>query len=743
MGITPGAAGASFDVLLAFSLDKEANDRVQKGVSTMEAELKRLQEEAAAVGTSYKKGGEEVKKTNEQLKKEAAELAKQMSQQGKVMKAEAAVIVSSLQSAQIGALKQVSSFIGGISQSAALAGAAITGGIFAEVQNYVNNAKRATVVTDEWKASTDSLARSRTRIDEVLAREALPLLQQAAKVANQAASFVEKHPEIVAAALKTGVVLAGIGAVGTLVSKGIKLVADVSSLGLIAEQLTAAKLQDSAADKQLAAAELRAGQKADIPGPVAKGGSLLGGIPLLSILGGAAAYTAIGRKAANFGAGLVGTTPEKFWQDLIGKVGESIPFVKKFGDAIFGTGEAAKKGADDLSVAKGQLAGSSNEAAIVDAFQTWKEDDARLVKEAADNRAKIIEEGEKKIADITKQYTDQRVSINAQYNNRAADITRQFNEENQKALDQYNKARADAIKNESDQLARIAQDRQDRLAQIEKDGADRLGELAATRDALGFSKEQERIGEEKKAANEDAKKAADRVRQETAAKLVELANQYAQEQAQRQQKFAQDLADNEAQRQAELQQAAQKYQEELIQQKAAQAAKLKDLQDGLNAERLRRREAFIAQVNDLDAYILGDLNIRKKGYAQALIDAQNFFNSLHATFSGGSTTTAGVTGAFAGVTPGHDYTGYAYSGLYRMAQDGMREFVLGGQATKAAERAIGSTLTEDNLLRALTTGSNRSVQYNDYRRMDGPTSKDDRALLQRAAEAALMQAIGV
>ncbi len=731
MPITPGATGASFDVLLAFSLDAEANKRVQAGVSTMEAELKRLQEEAAGVGEKYEESGEKIKKT-------AKETSKELIQEARIMRREAAAITDDLRAAQVSALKSISGMIGGISQSALLAGGAIVGGIFAEVSSYVNNAKEATQATAAWKRETDSLSTSRTRVDEVLAKQALPLLQQAAKVANQAAAFVEKHPEIVSAALKTGVVLASLGAVGLAVSKGIKLVADVSSLGLITQQLTAAKLQDVAADKQLAAAQLQAGKVPGIPGGAEKVPSLLSGIPLLSILAGGAAYSALGRTAANFGAKAFGfASPEKFWQDLIGKVGESIPFVKKFGDAIFGTGKAAEKAADDMSQAAGQLAGSAHEAEIVGAFTKWKEDDARLVKEAADNRKKIIEEGEKEIASITQKYTDQRTSINAQFNDRRGDIVKTYNEESARAEQEYQQARIDARKGEADQLQKIAQDHQARLQEIERDGAERLGELAASRDALGFSKEQDRIERAKQEENQSAKLAAQQVRKETEARLAELANQYAQEQAQRAQKFAQDLADNEAQRQAELKQAAEQYQAEIKQQREAQAAKLRDLQEGLNAERIRRREVFIQEVKDLDASLLGERNLKSKYYNLMLQDAEAWLARYRSTLAGGTASGIPSSGA-----PFHDYTGYAYSGLYRMAGDGKKQFVLGGDATSTAEKLIGGSLNQDNLLRALSTGSSKRVEYNDYRRMDGPTSKDERAILQRAAELAIMQAIG-
>src|SRR5690242_19674996 len=48
--VAPGATGASFDVLLQFSLDPAANERVTKGVTTIDEELKRIEQDAQKAG---------------------------------------------------------------------------------------------------------------------------------------------------------------------------------------------------------------------------------------------------------------------------------------------------------------------------------------------------------------------------------------------------------------------------------------------------------------------------------------------------------------------------------------------------------------------------------------------------------------------------------------------------------------------------------------------------------------------
>jgi hypothetical protein len=58
-----------------------------------------------------------------------------------------------------------------------------------------------------------------------------------------------------------------------------------------------------------------------------------------------------------------------------------------------------------------------------------------------------------------------------------------------------------------------------------------------------------------------------------------------------------------------------------------------------------------------------------------------------------------------------------------MAVDGRREFVLSGDATRAAENLIGNQLTQDNVMNSIR---NSQVQYNDHRRFNNGISATER-----------------
>jgi len=71
--------------------------------------------------------------------------------------------------------------------------------------------------------------------------------------------------------------------------------------------------------------------------------------------------------------------------------------------------------------------------------------------------------------------------------------------------------------------------------------------------------------------------------------------------------------------------------------------------------------------------------------------------------------------------PVHDYTGYAYSQVYKMADNGQRQFVMSGSMTKLAEQMLGGQLNQQKVLSAMTGNSSRQVTFNG--RFSGEYSK--------------------
>lgn len=81
--------------------------------------------------------------------------------------------------------------------------------------------------------------------------------------------------------------------------------------------------------------------------------------------------------------------------------------------------------------------------------------------------------------------------------------------------------------------------------------------------------------------------------------------------------------------------------------------------------------------------------------------------------------------------PVHDYTGYAYSKVYKMADNGQKQFVMSGSMTKLAEQMLGGQLNQQNVLSTMAGGVGGRVVWNDRRRFSGEYTKSMRNAGQR------------
>lgn len=745
----------NFDIIIRTVLDKGASAQVEKGSDKIASDLSDVQKVVVALNKTFEKLEVQMKQATsikdfESLERQLKDVEKQVNEttkayslQARVLRAEAASLTSDFEKARLAQIKSIGGRIGGASRAglALTVGAGI--GILAESNRFAKEAEetgKATQATREWTRATEELAQARARVDTVLLRESLPLLKQAAEIASQAADFIEQNPVIIRAALETGKIVAGLSVLGILASKGISLYADTKALLLGSQELAAAKLQDLAADKQLVAARLRAGVGGvDVPGggaPQSGGPGLLNTIGLIvaGLAASAAVVTLVDQilekskfgparqsaidRARDQGARIYpGILPPKEvgLQAQLNRAQDqgNTQEIKRLRNELDKLGDQAKVTADDLQSAVTGLAGSAHESEIVSAFEQWKADDARIVAEAAAQRVKIIADSEKQVVAETRKYANQVASINASADKRAQSITSNFLAQSAQDEANYQENRAKIIRDGGKEIREIEEAHQERLRKLTKDHNERVEDLTASRDALGLAKEQRRFNEQRAEENRNTRAEIAKHRTDLAERLAELDHEHQIEQAQRLAQFQEALAENEAQRKEQLKQAAEAHAEELNQIRAQRAQQLRELQEGLNAERLRRREVFIAEVRDLDAALLGEKNLKARYYTLMLADADRFLAAYRAKLASGTA-----------VAPAHDYTGYAYQGIYRMAANGQPEYVLSGAATRAAENIIGGGLTQDALLATLARGAGggRSLTIQDNSRFDGRIS---------------------
>lgn len=733
--VAPSGNQQRFQVLLEFATNEEVFNRIEEQTKGIANQSKRAEEMTRLYGEALKKLYPELYKEIE-AEKAAAEAAEKHRAAVEKQSKELALSIRNLRAqsreiiAQARLIRDSAEDWDRLFTPLTRGGLLVTGSFFALATKYVNDAEQATAATRGWKAAQEDLEQSGARIGEVLAREALPLLQDVAKVTRQVASTLEAHPEIARAVLAGGLVALAAGTLGNLYTKGLRLYADIKLDKSLALQMTAAELQLQASNNQLKAAGLQS--QGSIKGAASTGvGGLAAGLasPLGSITllaGAVVAANALDEKLIHLEKSLAATSAAGAalakGLDLVTRtafnfIAPMLPIVHTFKDLkdsitdLFGGAKKAQQEAASSSTVGNFLGGSKEiQDKIVNAFADWKKDDARIVQDAMQARKQIIADGERSIVDLTRNYVNQRNSISAQFNAEAASLTNRFIEDNKKADADYARERSEIVRDSNETIRDLEEDHQKNLEKMERDSLDRQREFAANRDALGLVLEQERLERQKAEAEQTTNEAIAKERQETAQRLQELSSRYAQERAQRQAQYQEDMKENALRRAQALKEAQDRYLAEKKQLQEANAQKLKDLDAASQQERTRRREQLVAQLHDLDEGFVAERTLRKNEYNAILQEAALFMNSYKQTLalslasaasigvaSGGvagtSTTTGGINNNFPGQY--HDFTGYADRGIYRMAWNGGREFVLDQSATRAAERAIGGQLSEN------------------------------------------------
>lgn len=721
------------DILLRFLLDK-AN--AEQGARSLAGDLKKVDE-----SLSGKQLTAELERTIKKLK-EADQVTKDtitnLKAEARVLNATASASLDGAQKATLGFTKVLAGQLEGVSKLSLATGTALVGGILGFANKYVANAKVATAETIAWKAAQDDLNRSGERIGAVLAKEALPLLKQVTELTKGAASFVETHPEAIRAALETGKILIGLGAIGLLVSKGVKLVADAKYLLTIPVQLEAARLQDRAAEKQLEAALLRAKDLGvDIPGGR---GKAVGGASSILALAGAAGIGAVGEfKILQEGIALSVESGKRFQESLV-RMGiisddtakkldvsrdslydfaKTIPLIGSLFSQVkdevnASLGGAGAKGGRSLISGTGGLASSDQFDAVLKAYEQYKQDDLAAVQKHYSDRKKIMADALASEQRSNAQYAASVAKVNAQRSSAVAEATRDFTQANIQAEQDYQNSRAQIIRDSGQEIQQIEADLQEQLRKSRREHEERSADLTASRDALGLAKERDRFQDEQSEAKREAKQEIQQRRQDIAQRLADLAQSYEQERAQRFAEYEARLAEIRAQAAAQLTELRIQHAAELREIQQNKIDRIKELDAAYIEERKRRYNQLIQNIRDLDASLLGEKNLKSKYQAAMLTDLDKFLASYKAGL-----------GSLAAAVPGKADGGYT-SGLVRTGERGY-EYVMTHNTTRAAEALIGGRLTQQSLMAALGGAGNRqSVTWNDQRRFDGAYTNEIR-----------------
>jgi len=617
-----------------------------------------------------------------------------------------------------------------VSQKIFVAGVGVLTGIFAAANKYAQNAEIATKETEMWLVGMEKIEQSGQRIAAVLVQEALPYLAEAAQLAGKIADYIEQNPEIVRAAVQFGSAAVAVGAIGTVIAKGVQLYSSIAAV-----MTTAGTMMQKAAKDNLIAAGIM-GKGGITPTGV---GKTLGTVTLVAtsvIIGaelGAALGNALGKLVYGEGykkqgireALLTGTRVFKLPTILTGDILKNIGLEKVgqgmidvavktdiLGQKLLGLDQTSEQTTTAMEALEqaveglGGVGGTGISEDVLDAFVQYRETAVRLEEDFQKERLAIIQDYNNAVNQALESNRAAVAQINQDYQNTVASIMRDAREADIKAEQNYLRRRAQIVRDASRDIQRIEEDLQERLRKLMLDHEDRVAGLVAARDALGLVREQRRYDRERAEAERAANIEIARRRQDVAARLQDLQQQYEMERAQRAQQTQQRLEEAALEHEERLKQQAESHNEELRQLRDAHHERLRELAMQHREEQLRNRQAFIARVRDLDASLLGEQQLRQQYYQAMLQDAQRFFEEYRSNMPGGSGTTyqtptvryTGITRQFGGYTP--NAGGLVKTHPY--------EYVMSANTTKAMESLLGGRLSE-NALQSLARGGGGNV----------------------------------
>jgi len=569
-------------------------------------------------------------------------------------------------------------------------GQAIVGPLQSAATSYVQFAGRAEGTSRRWLRSTEDLERAQFKVGRAAAQAILPTMEKAADLAGKAAAFVEDHPGIVQAALQIGTVVAGLGAIGMAVTRGIRLYTDVKAGIMAAKQLLAATIMKRAADKQLAAAgvgSVGAGLGGGIAGAA---GFAAKALPYVAVT--AAAVYIAGKGAEqivkHLGPALYG---EKQWEpqaqaikerggltvatETIRKTAASVfalggVIADKLGWAtvegkqrvadlavkIAGVGRAADKAADEAEDAANAM-DSVNIGEAVNAFvqfQTERAESERMlerernltIEQFGRERVRMEEDNEfqrnRTIRDFHRQQRED--LINWEYQRSRA--VEEFAKEETQTEKDYYEDRAIRARDFNREMASMEEDHRDQMIRMIEDYEFEMEGLARDRDAIGYLRTMRQHEKDRRQAEQDHQKTVRRRNADYALELEDTEEQYRKQRDMRLAEFEYSRKQEEIEFERQ-QKNSQKhhnlmlidmdndFKREMQRTNEQNRLELQRMDEQFRYEAQRRDTAFADQLRQLDASLLGEREVRDRYYALMAEDLESWLSETRASFMPG------------------------------------------------------------------------------------------------------------
>lgn len=681
-------ANDSIGVVLQFLLDKNANKATEGGIKDLERAMSGLDDESLHLAATL------VDKTNAALDA-AQKKFRQTAQEARE-------------------LKKISAGIGNASRAMFMAGAAVVGSVFLAANKEAKRLEQSGVALDattqKWLNANKSIEASMQSVGRTAMTAALPVLEKAATLAEKAAKYIEKNPDLVKAVLNAGIAVAAVGAIGMAVSKGIRLYADIMWLTAFAQfNASSVAIRKAGVDILTGALLMKKGGTLGVPAITPQAGMMgkLGTVTLMAgsvILGanvgfaiGNAILKATGQKEQTWGD--VGVTTSKLilspiallnkgLYDLGLSTNQAYTDVVNFNNGILQFVKSAIDGTDaidEMSTATQNLISASDMQQATRMMMDYRREEAELLKRAGDERVSITKQAADNEERIMERMWSDIEKVSSAAAKQIKSVTETFNLDARRSEQDYYIDRATAIRDGGEEIAQIERDAQERLRKLRMEHEDRLEDLVGRRDALGIVQENRNYERQRAEVDRETNQEIAQRRRDIAIRLRDMAQAYALERQRRLEDFQLRIAEIQAQEQEQIAAIRATNAAEIAENKAAMAEKLRLLDQELAMERQRKYQAFVAALRDLNANLIGEQELKNRYYTMMQQDLERFLQQYR-------------SGILPQVQiPGYAAGGYAGPGIIRI-EDGQREFVMNSRTTRTAEQLIGGKLNQQNVL---------------------------------------------
>lgn len=678
--------------MLRFGVDDQAASEAGRKVRTLGNLFSELEKQAAEAQREMvirKEAGQSVDILAQKLER--------LDEQMKAVSREAKEIVNQDFISNINKLREGADRLGGLSSIIAVIGGTIAGPLTGAMAKYVSGVGKSEEAGRKWAGSLKRIEDSTERVGRVVTTAVLPVMEQLARVSEQAAKFAERNPQAVQAALGIGGGLVTLGTIGILASQGIRMYADV-------QFLSAAALQNVAADKMIAAAGVQAGAAGKgAAGAIGAGAFSMAGLTsavatvapaAIAIAGpaiGAAVYDYLARNFGLGGGANVGMFVSVIANN-VGKLSDALGITTNAANDWFVSVSRLTQATDAQTQAaldaamrgsttptyngimafdpEGRIAAREAEykrlresqSKALPLFVAYRRAEEQAERDYHDKRLRMIADFAKQQQDIEgqlyrrqdeerKAFLAQQAKGQTHFDKEQTKAALEFAEQRTTAEAEYYKQREKAAGDfDADTLEREYQHRRN-LAKIDEESDLRIEELAANVDALGIVRELRARERARRDAEENFKDGERQRNTAYAQQVKDLEQNFAEtravqlaEFAKQQQERRTEFEQERALARVEFAQRQEDEREKARQESARRAqdfdSKMLEYDQQYSIEQARRLRDFRERLIELDAALTGEQEKRKQFYEETAKDFDAWLTALRSGTAYSPTTTS-------------------------------------------------------------------------------------------------------